>query len=141
MLGPFARGRIVDALVGLIAASTLALAGTLTAAGEAVAFPGGGTLGPMCWLHEAFGVACPFCGMTRSIVALLDGDVGPAFRFHPAGLLVAGWLLVAAVWMIAAAVGRRRPVSGRPAFVTSLRVVAVAAVAAGAARWLPMWGA
>lgn len=34
------------------------------------------------WRHF-FGVECPGCGMTRSLLSLLRGDIRAAFAFHP----------------------------------------------------------
>jgi hypothetical protein len=38
---------------------------------------------PLCPLASTCGIPCPGCGLTRATVALLHGDVGAAFHFHP----------------------------------------------------------
>jgi hypothetical protein len=50
-----------------------------------------------CSFQQAFGVPCPNCGMTRSVVFALHGEWGRAFLMNPAGpLVVVGALLLAA---------------------------------------------
>ena len=40
---------------------------------------------PPCQFHAWTGYSCPSCGLTRSLHALLHGDVPAAFGFHPLG--------------------------------------------------------
>ncbi len=40
-------------------------------------------LGIPCVFHQATGLYCPGCGMTRAALALLQGEVPQAFRFNP----------------------------------------------------------
>jgi hypothetical protein len=42
-----------------------------------------------CLLHRLTGLQCLGCGLTRSIVHLLRGDLLASLRLHPAGPLVA----------------------------------------------------
>ena len=37
----------------------------------------------LCPLRYLAGISCPGCGVTRSWIALLGGDLGEAFRLHP----------------------------------------------------------
>ncbi|WP_147387881.1 DUF2752 domain-containing protein, partial [Fusobacterium periodonticum] len=37
----------------------------------------------ICLFYNIYGVACPSCGMTRSYMALLHGDIHQAIYFHP----------------------------------------------------------
>jgi hypothetical protein len=46
-------------------------------------------LPPLCASRALFGVECPGCGLTRSIVALAAGDVRESFRYHRLGWLFA----------------------------------------------------
>lgn len=36
-----------------------------------------------------FGVECPGCGLTRSVISLAEGDLGASYQFNRAGWLVA----------------------------------------------------
>ncbi len=47
------------------------------------------TLG-LCIFKEMFGVDCPACGITHSVMALLSGRVHDAFCTHPAGPIIFG---------------------------------------------------
>ncbi len=41
-----------------------------------------------CIIRNTTGIPCPGCGMTRSYIHLLHGDVGGAYRMHPLFWLV-----------------------------------------------------
>jgi len=63
-----------------------------------------------CPLRTLTGLACPSCGLTRSVLAALAGDHSEAFAFHPCGpvlLAVALAVALAALWMPDALVARR----------------------------------
>ncbi|MHB2015882.1 MAG: DUF2752 domain-containing protein [Candidatus Xenobia bacterium] len=59
----------------------------------------------ICLFHRMTGLPCPGCGMTRSVVALLHGNVSEALAFNVGGPLV---LLVAAFLMVAGVLSRGR---------------------------------
>jgi Protein of unknown function (DUF2752) len=46
--------------------------------------------GPLCPLRTITGVPCPFCGMTRSIIAVVHGDLARSLVLNPGGILVVG---------------------------------------------------
>jgi hypothetical protein len=48
-----------------------------------------------CPLRAATGIPCPFCGMTRAVVALVHGHVGSSLAFNPGGVVVVVLALVA----------------------------------------------
>jgi Protein of unknown function (DUF2752) len=50
-----------------------------------------------CPLRSATGVPCPFCGMTRAVVAGVHGHIGTSLAFNPAGIVV---LVLAAVAIV-----------------------------------------
>jgi Protein of unknown function (DUF2752) len=80
------------------------------------------------------GLPCPTCGMTRSMVMMLHGDLGAAWRMAPGGpVLLAGVLLTAVALLAGAAL--RRPF---PRWVRTTGLV----YAAGAMMiWLGGWAA
>jgi hypothetical protein len=49
---------------------------------------GGTTLPDACGLKRIAGIPCPGCGLTRSWVAALEGDLAGSVAFHPVGWLV-----------------------------------------------------
>ena len=59
----------------------------------------------VCPFRAATGVPCPLCGVTRSLLALGDGDIERAWGFAPLGPAV---LTVSLVFLIAAAVAAVR---------------------------------
>jgi Protein of unknown function (DUF2752) len=57
--------------------------------GLAVAWPWLPVHPPLaCPFRALTGVPCPFCGMTRAVVAAMHGHLLESLRFNPAGLLV-----------------------------------------------------
>ena len=62
----------------------------------------GATFGAACAFRERFGVPCPACGMTRSVVLTLHGDVATAAELNPGGPVAVFGLLYfsgAMVWL------------------------------------------
>ena len=50
-----------------------------------------------CPLRAATGVPCPFCGMTRAVVAAVHGHFGTSLAFNPGGIVVLALAIVALV--------------------------------------------
>ena len=48
-----------------------------------------------CPLRSLTGVPCPFCGMTRAVVAAAHGHLGASLAFNPAGMFVLALAVVA----------------------------------------------
>lgn len=48
----------------------------------------------MCVSKRLFGVRCPGCGLTRSVVASSRGQLNRAMHHHPAGPIVFLWAVV-----------------------------------------------
>lgn len=48
----------------------------------------GYSLPELCGTRAWFGMTCPGCGLTRSLTALLDGDITAAWHYHHLGWLV-----------------------------------------------------
>jgi hypothetical protein len=74
-----------------------------------------------CPLRAATGIPCPFCGMTRAVVAAVHGHIGTSLAFNPGGIVV----LVLAVLAIV-----------RPALITRVRAPAWTLFAIVGALWL-----
>lgn len=116
------RGRLLDAGLALGALATLTLAAAMAP----------GVAGPACPLRAATGHMCPFCGMTRSFVALFEGDVGGSFAAHPGGPILAVAMIVLAAAVVVAAVRRAAPIVSRRRAVRALEGVAVVCAVLGA---------
>lgn len=50
-----------------------------------------------CAIKYGTGIDCPGCGMTRSISALLHGDLKQSLELHPLGWMALIWLLL--IWI------------------------------------------
>ena len=60
---------------------------------EWVAWPWGSQFGDTCGMIQATGLPCPQCGMTRSWVHGIRGNLVAAAYFNPAGLALLFWLI------------------------------------------------
>jgi hypothetical protein len=74
-----------------------------------------------CPFRSITGVPCPFCGLTRAVVAAAHGHLGTSLAFNPAGLVL---LVLAAVAIL------------RPALLTRLRAPGWALLTIVGALWL-----
>jgi hypothetical protein len=130
MNGPTILGRTAGLLalaIGL-AGLVLVVGPGLSATSHGVYLAGDADpLGSMCWLYGLTGIRCPMCGMLRSLIAVLHGDLCASVTFHPAGPLMAGALVGAA----AAFVWRAKAKALR-----WLQAGTALAVLTGALRWM-----
>jgi hypothetical protein len=55
----------------------------------------------VCIFKNVTGVPCPSCGITRSLVQLVHGNILEAIYVNPLGLLAALFLLIAPCWLLA----------------------------------------
>lgn len=53
-----------------------------------------------CIIKSATGYPCPSCGTTRSVLALIKGNVFSALKINPLGLIVAGIMIILPFWVI-----------------------------------------
>jgi hypothetical protein len=125
------RGRTLDLALGGLAAAQLGFAAWLRPAGDSVSLADGRPLGGMCLVHNLFGVDCPFCGMTRSFVALAHGEVGKAFEFHPAGPLLFLAMIAFVLSVAYVTVQRVTPLVERKRFLSTFQTVALVSLAIG----------
>ncbi|MGI8836258.1 MAG: DUF2752 domain-containing protein [Pyrinomonadaceae bacterium] len=70
--------------------------------------PGKSGFFPVCTFHALTGFACPGCGSTRVIHALIHGDVVAAFKFNPLFVLSLPFLLYAFARFTNAAIQNRQ---------------------------------
>ncbi len=54
-----------------------------------------------CVFRATTGIPCPGCGMSRSLEALLQGNPGLSFRYHPLGIGLALLAIVASLLWLA----------------------------------------
>ena len=96
------RSQLPHLVVLLICMSILAAALLLTPAG-----PDGHQLRllsielpPTCSFHNLTGLPCPGCGLSRSVVAAVRGDLAGSWGFHRLGALTVIYLLLQATFRI-----------------------------------------
>ena len=108
MLAGFAGGALL---------ASLAVARVFASADAAAVRVAGAELPAVCVSRLLLGLSCPGCGMTRSVLMTLGGDLRGALAANPAGpLLVVALALLGAQLLYAAAsrppavgAGRRAP--------------------------------
>ena len=52
----------------------------------------------LCSFHTVTGLDCPGCGLTRSFVCMVRGDIRSAGRYHPIGVVLFVLLLLQIPW-------------------------------------------
>lgn len=53
-----------------------------------------------CIFKNITGIACPSCGVTRSVLLLIHGNVTFAILTNPLGLIVAAIMAITPLWML-----------------------------------------
>lgn len=106
------RESLKTGLTGGALLGSLALARGLASASPSAVSVAGHALPVVCPSRLLFGVNCPGCGMTRSVLLTLGGDLRGALDVNPAGpFLVAALILLAVQLLFTAA---RSPVGSTP---------------------------
>jgi hypothetical protein len=124
-------GRLLDLGFAGLAAMQVGAAVVLSPAGDQVALPDGSPLRGMCLVHALLPIDCPFCGMTRSFVALAHGDLGASLRFHPAGPLLFVAMLAFLATVVTVTLRRSRPLVERRRFLLAFEAVALICLVVG----------
>jgi hypothetical protein len=57
-------------------------------------------LGSVCLIKNTTGIPCPSCGATRSVVEVINLNLGNAFLLNPLGFLITALLLITPSWII-----------------------------------------
>lgn len=69
--------------------------------------------GSECAFRHHFGVPCPNCGMSRSLVMTIQGDVQQAALLNPAGPLLVGGVIAMALMLLGFAAPSRNTTVAR----------------------------
>jgi hypothetical protein len=124
--------RALDVGLAGLAAAQLAAAVCLRPAPGGLTLPDGSPLPGLCLVHALFRVDCPFCGMTRSFVALAHGDLAASVGFHPAGPLLFAAMAALVALVATAAVRRSPPMVERRRFLIAFEGIVLVCLALGA---------
>jgi hypothetical protein len=95
----------------------------------------GHPIGWECAMRRA-GLPCPTCGLTRSVVMALHGDLSRAWHMAPGGPVLLAGALLAAVALLVWGVREKRIPQGVASW---LRAGAMVYAAAATAIWLGGW--
>jgi hypothetical protein len=94
---------LLSGLMGGALLASMALARVLAEATTAAVHVAGHELPVVCPSRLLFGVNCPGCGMTRSVLLTLGGDLRGALSVNPAGPFLVVALILLAVQLLFAA--------------------------------------
>ena len=120
------RNRIAAGFGGASLLASLVAARAVASASDTAVFIAGYELHWGCLFKRAFGIPCPTCGMTRSVLLMLDSHPAAAWGMNPGGpLLVCGALLTSAALLHLAF--RRRASGPDASFETARRRIATGA--------------
>ena len=53
-----------------------------------------------CIFKNMTGIACPSCGVTRSVLLLMHGNVESAILMNPLGLIITSIMVIAPFWLL-----------------------------------------
>ncbi len=88
------QGCILDILLALCLLFTVVFSIVLDI------YPDGGLhlknkcIGNTCLFLRLTGIECPFCGISRSMVALMHGQIKASISFHPLGVVISALFLL-----------------------------------------------
>jgi len=131
-------------IIGCVTLADVLAAHWLLRADEEHVFVLGRPIAWVCALRSRYGLPCPTCGLTRSVVMSLHGEFGRAWRMAPVGPVAVGGLVALAVAMLVLAWLQWRPQkadslnweSGAPVWIRKgAAIYAVGAIAV----WLGGW--
>ena len=54
----------------------------------------------LCLFKNVTGISCPSCGVTRSVLLLMRGEVAQAILINPLGVIAMALLLIIPVWIV-----------------------------------------
>lgn len=105
--GRFDAKRLAAGLAGAGLVAALLVVRALATASRGAVYFNGRELGWECSIRQMFGVPCPSCGLTRSVLLTLHGHLGAAFEVNPGGPLVVLGIVLLAALLFALALPRR----------------------------------
>jgi hypothetical protein len=100
----------------------------------------GHSFGSACWFRAHYGIPCPNCGMTRSLILAAHGALARSMRLAPGGMATLLAAIVVSLMLVALGVAM---LQGRPTTVarlqSALRVTVLTSASLAAIVWLGGW--
>lgn len=101
------RTRLMAGFMGAALLAALMALRAVASANAATVFFAGRELHWGCLFKACFGVPCPGCGLTRSTLLTLHGQLAPALQVNAAGPLLVAGLVALAGALLCPALGAR----------------------------------
>jgi hypothetical protein len=54
----------------------------------------------ICFIKTVFGIPCPSCGSTRSLIHLFQGEIADAIRWNPLGIVLFPVMTIFPLWIL-----------------------------------------
>jgi Protein of unknown function (DUF2752) len=118
------RGKLIDAAFALAIAAIFIIALVFTIDVKGNLFLTGAQISWSCPFKLIFSYPCPFCGLSRSFVALAHGDISTSLHYHILGWLMALAYVTAFILFITAILRKSAPVVEKKSFIISCQVLA-----------------
>lgn len=100
----------------------------------------GRPIGTACWFKARFGIPCPNCGMTRSVILAARGEILRAARIAPGGpVLVICLLTIGAAVISLGAIQRWGRASQVLRAQSAVRVIVIVCGVVAASVWIGGW--
>ena len=129
-----------EGAIALAIVAQLGLVRVLCRADEASVYVVGVPWRAVCAARARFGVPCPMCGATRSLVLTVHGEIGLAWQLFPAGPLAVAGLCAFAIALAVLSWLVRRGARARALALRRAMAVACAAYAGAAFLvWMVDW--
>jgi hypothetical protein len=120
------RSEILDVLLLICFVATLVTATVAELSPDMHVEFMGRPLCSACLFRECFGVPCPFCGISRSMVAFMHGRIAVSLRFHPLGPFIALTFATCAALALWSLFHRARSTVESALFVRAFVLIAIA---------------
>jgi hypothetical protein len=139
-VSPGSRPGAAPAAAGAAIALQILAARLALSADEGGVWLFGAPLGAECAFRARFGLPCPTCGMTRSLILALHGEPGRAWALQPAGPVAVAGLVLLAVALLVLGIARLAKAGVPREAALWIRRAALIYAAGLVAVWLGGWG-
>jgi len=111
------RGKLIDASFAFAAGAIFILSAIFSMDESGALMVKGSAVGWSCPFKLIFSYPCPFCGLSRSFVAMGHGDFSDSLQYHPLGWLMFFGFIVTFISIIWSFISKSSPVCERNVFI------------------------